>query len=275
MIPNYPRPLDRLLLRGYPRDAVDWPDYVAEYGLTAAQIPDLIRMATDDDLSWLEQDDPRVWGPIHARRALGQLQAAEAVQPLLEELDQNEALDEKDDDWTTEEIPTALAMIGPAGFAAVAAFVRDAHGARWARAGAATALAKIAQAAPSLRDEALRHLTESLEKVTDPVLNGNLVCEIVDLKGIEALPAMREAYLQGRVDPAFLGDFQDVEIALGVRTARSSSHRGPDLGTRFRLGIDGKAPPSSDWARVGRNELCPCGSGIKFKKCCLAKVPKA
>lgn len=24
--------------------------------------------------------------------------------------------------------------------------------------------------------------------------------------------------------------------------------------------------------RVGRNEKCPCGSGKKFKKCCLVKV---
>ena len=23
--------------------------------------------------------------------------------------------------------------------------------------------------------------------------------------------------------------------------------------------------------KTGRNELCPCGSGIKFKKCCLNK----
>ena len=23
--------------------------------------------------------------------------------------------------------------------------------------------------------------------------------------------------------------------------------------------------------RIGRNEVCPCGSGLKFKKCCLGK----
>lgn len=23
---------------------------------------------------------------------------------------------------------------------------------------------------------------------------------------------------------------------------------------------------------IGRNELCPCGSGIKFKKCCIENV---
>jgi uncharacterized protein YecA (UPF0149 family) len=26
--------------------------------------------------------------------------------------------------------------------------------------------------------------------------------------------------------------------------------------------------------RIGRNELCPCGSGIKFKRCCLQKEGK-
>jgi SWIM/SEC-C metal-binding protein len=25
--------------------------------------------------------------------------------------------------------------------------------------------------------------------------------------------------------------------------------------------------------RVGRNELCPCGSGTKFKKCCAGREP--
>jgi uncharacterized protein YecA (UPF0149 family) len=24
--------------------------------------------------------------------------------------------------------------------------------------------------------------------------------------------------------------------------------------------------------KIGRNDLCPCGSGLKFKKCCINKV---
>jgi hypothetical protein len=28
-------------------------------------------------------------------------------------------------------------------------------------------------------------------------------------------------------------------------------------------------------ARVGRNDLCRCGSGRKFKKCCESKTPSA
>ncbi|MFN3387458.1 MAG: SEC-C metal-binding domain-containing protein [Allosphingosinicella sp.] len=25
-------------------------------------------------------------------------------------------------------------------------------------------------------------------------------------------------------------------------------------------------------AKIGRNTTCPCGSGLKFKKCCIAKL---
>lgn len=26
--------------------------------------------------------------------------------------------------------------------------------------------------------------------------------------------------------------------------------------------------------KIGRNKVCPCGSGLKFKKCCIVKVNK-
>lgn len=36
-----------------------------------------------------------------------------------------------------------------------------------------------------------------------------------------------------------------------------------------QAGNKGAAPPSSGASKVGRNDPCPCGSGKKFKKCCL------
>jgi len=29
-----------------------------------------------------------------------------------------------------------------------------------------------------------------------------------------------------------------------------------------------------DYSKVGRNDPCPCGSGAKFKNCCIEKVEK-
>ncbi|GAB6262098.1 YchJ family protein [Photobacterium sp. R1] len=33
--------------------------------------------------------------------------------------------------------------------------------------------------------------------------------------------------------------------------------------------IDGEYPGNAAPVKVGRNDLCPCGSGKKFKKCCM------
>ena len=43
---------------------------------------------------------------------------------------------------------------------------------------------------------------------------------------------------------------------------------------------DGKIPimvqERANWPKkIGRNELCPCGSGKKYKKCCISKYEKA
>jgi len=32
--------------------------------------------------------------------------------------------------------------------------------------------------------------------------------------------------------------------------------------------------PEVDYSDVGRNDPCPCGSGEKFKNCCIDKVEK-
>jgi uncharacterized protein YecA (UPF0149 family) len=45
--------------------------------------------------------------------------------------------------------------------------------------------------------------------------------------------------------------------------------------SRTLLGITTGMKPSKPWIRrrpkIGRNGPCPCGSGKKFKKCCIGK----
>ena len=42
----------------------------------------------------------------------------------------------------------------------------------------------------------------------------------------------------------------------------------PSVPLASRLNL---APVSEQKRRVGRNETCPCGSGKKFKHCCMRK----
>lgn len=41
-----------------------------------------------------------------------------------------------------------------------------------------------------------------------------------------------------------------------------------------RRAVNGE-PFQRDTEPTGRNDLCPCGSGKKFKRCCLPKMRKA
>lgn len=90
---------------------------------------------------------------------------------------------------------------------------------------------------------------------------------------------VRKIYRLGKADTMFLGDFDGFLDALFEETP-------PERQPRF---IDDAITEFSGWAcfqkgplskptigeilswKVGRNEPCPCGSGLKFKKCCLPK----
>jgi len=119
MTTDYSPPVDKLLTYGDCRDLRKWPDYL-ELGLTQEHVPELIRMAIDDDLNWADSDSLEVWAPIHAWRALGQLKAEEAIEPLMELFHELE-----DSDWVGEELPVVYGMIGPEAIPQLATYLSD------------------------------------------------------------------------------------------------------------------------------------------------------
>src|SRR5687767_4648304 len=68
-------------------------------------VPSLIEMATDERLHHADEGSPEVWAPLHSIKMLGELRAAEAVNPLL-------ALMSWDDDWLAEALPHCFGQIG-------------------------------------------------------------------------------------------------------------------------------------------------------------------
>ncbi|MEW5869531.1 MAG: hypothetical protein AB1894_09675 [Chloroflexota bacterium] len=80
------------------------------FGIQSKHIPDLIRMALDEELVQ-DADKPQAYAGIHAWRALGELQAAEAVEPLIGLL--KYADEPYHSDWILEDLPRTLGKIGP------------------------------------------------------------------------------------------------------------------------------------------------------------------
>jgi hypothetical protein len=67
-----------------------------------------------------------------------------------------------------------------------------------------------------------------------------------------------------------LGYIEDVADALAWSNSREFDEDVFDRGD-FAAAWTPSEPVRNPWRDVGRNDPCPCGSGKKFEKCCLAK----
>ena len=288
----YSAPLDQLLALGKPR-AKETHDYAAK-GISSEHIPELIRMATDPELHGADGGSALVWAPVHAWLALGQLRAEAAVAPLLALLHR---IDDVEDDWVESEIPDVLARIGPAALEPAANYLADPNHGMWARTAAADALGNIGNAHPELRERCIAAVAAQLERFSsqDETFNAFLVSTLMNLRAVEIMPLIERAYQADSVDPSVVGYLSDVELELGLQPSNdvlgdydpslSREEQFAELKRKVELiqvenamerempfGLEGDmtvpqpfiAPP-----KTGRNDPCPCGSGKKYKKCCL------
>ena len=249
-------------------DPEDWPDYVAEFGLDPAHIPDLIRLACDTGLSFGNHADDRVmWASMHAWRALGQMRAEDAVVPLL-------ALSKtmEGDEPAAEEIPEVLGMIGPPAIPHIAAYLGDSSNMAVHESAAIDGIRQIVRRNSGCRDECIGILTGMLESdsLERRLANGFAVSVLIDFRAVEAIDTIREAFQRDVIDISIAGDIEDVELDLGLRTRRSTP-RPKYFSAPFAFDgfFDSHADAPLKSAKVGRNDPCPCGSGKKYKKCCL------
>ena len=54
-------------------------------------------------------------------------------------------------------------------------------------------------------------------------------------------------------------------------SAKQTPKQNPKEESEKQAKEEGRPAPASPSSKVGRNEPCPCGSGKKYKKCCLGK----
>ncbi len=212
-------PVAKLLELGEPRYSRDfaWPDY-RSYGLNAEHIPAIIEIATDEALIRLpDESDPRGWGPIHAWRALGQLQAQAAVAPLLRLL-----TEVRDNDWIIEELPDVFALIGPVAFPALLDYLRDPAYPAYARLVAATSLMEMARLHPGVREQSVEALAEQLARYqhNSPGVNSVLIANLVELEAAEKADLIQKVFTEGQVDRFIAGDWRDVKHRLRPSAAR-------------------------------------------------------
>ncbi|HVZ38154.1 MAG TPA: hypothetical protein VHI13_02680 [Candidatus Kapabacteria bacterium] len=152
-------------------------------------------------------------------RALAELQAPEAIEGLLPALSAF-----IDDDWFSDDLPQAYALLGPAAIPALGCYLGDAGNEERARLTAIDCLVKMADHTPAARDQCIAVLCSNLNepRSQNAIFNGPMIMALMEMDGIEALETIRAAFGAGAVDINLTGDLEDVEIYFGVRAERST-----------------------------------------------------
>jgi HEAT repeat protein len=208
--------------------------------------------------------------PLHAAKLLGELQAPEAIGPLLEALSRTEP-----GYLLYEDVRRALeklgGMVAPQALELLARTEEPGY-----REGLLSVLANS-----GVKDERIfEALCEQL-RAADPVLAAFNLAEYGDPRAIEPLT---QALSAQELEPAE-GPFSNqnvIELAAAIEELGGSLE--PSLQDKFdgviaqrerwrtELLRDAVVPrPIQRRERPGRNEPCWCGSGVKYKKCHLSE----
>jgi hypothetical protein len=208
---SYTQPVAELLTLGTGKQLPFTYNYL-RLGFTDADIPELIRLATDETLHSGKASDFATWGALHAWRTLGQLRATAAIEPLL-------SLYEKyaEDDWVTE-LADVFAQIGTACLPYLEAYIHAPHADDFSVLDASSAIVAIGLAHPDVYTQCVHILMDKLAKFNENAMdiNGGLVADLVELDALEAIEVIRYAYEAQRVDPVLAGNLGDVEVELGL-----------------------------------------------------------
>jgi hypothetical protein len=214
---TYTEPVSKLLTLGE-MNWDKWDDY-SEFGFTKEHIPELIRLGTDLRLLVENEDvdDDEVWAPMHAWRILVQIQALEAIEPLVQILDWGEG---SESDLINEGLADALEIFGAPVIEALAAFMNEPGHSLAGYVSASEVLAHIGMEHAENHEHITQIITSALEsnyEENEEEVNGYWISDLLDLGAKNSYPIIKKAFEADKVDVTIVGDLEDVELEWGLR----------------------------------------------------------
>jgi hypothetical protein len=239
---------------------------------------------------------------LHALFLLTEMKAENSLQVVLDILRQDEEyIDYWFSDFLTEGIWESIYTLGFNKLDELFSFLKEPDRYCYCRTEISTALSQIALHHPERRVEVIDRYREMLlfflnhqedDRLIDSEFIGFIIAHILDIEGIELIPEIDEIYTNKLANPGIAGDLDVVIRELNNPTFTYDRRRNlQDIYFRYdeivnswpayapedhsRLKKTKKEhsvsqfPKTSHSTKPGRNEPCPCGSGKKYKKCCL------
>ncbi|MEQ6120347.1 DUF1186 domain-containing protein [Reichenbachiella sp. MALMAid0571] len=256
------------------------------------------RMIEEDD--W---DDELMFFVIHAIFLLGELKSTESLTEVLHVLRQNNAyLRLYLGDFLTEFLWEPIYKIAEGQLDELASFACEPGIDTYAKSEISTVIEQVVYHSPDKKEEAVEWFRKVLtfytqsdieDNVIDSDLIGLMICNVIHVEAEELLPEMEMLFKLGYVSTGICGNYDEIE--RDIKMPSKYSHKMEVLGIVDRYDQitstwSGYNPiedyAESDYAesdhdsypksfpvvnepKIGRNDPCPCGSGKKYKKCCL------
>jgi hypothetical protein len=94
----------------------------------------------------------------------------------------------------------------------------------WGQVAVTEAIKQVGKEYPETRDECVAIMVEALGRYREQAdtLNTYLILNLVELKAVEAADLMEEVFAAELADDTVMGDWQDVQIRLGLLDKRTS-----------------------------------------------------
>jgi len=240
---------------------------------------------------------------LHALFLLGELKATESLENVFQILSQDyDFVDFYIGDFLTEHLDLVLYKIGNKKLDRFKEFVLKPGIDPYIKGVASQMAALIAFHQPERREEIIAWYREIFEfflanteeeDVFDSNLIGLMVADLIDIRAEELLSEIEELFDKNMVDVGVCGDMIDVEEEI-VKSIKKESipeingifkiysilkdeegNMASDLDSDFEEYIKPSshinigAPKAKEAKKIGRNDPCPCGSGLKYKNCCM------
>ncbi|MBU4077810.1 MAG: DUF1186 domain-containing protein [Euryarchaeota archaeon] len=244
------------------------------------------------------------WSPLHAIHILALIKSRESFELLLDIIRYHE-----DDlgNWVTEDASSLLVAFGEDFVEPIKEFTNDETLETFVRLAATSALAALGKKFPRHQDDIKKHLTELLKTTHDGTFAGLVAHDLASFHDPSVIPDIRRAFEDGIIDDPFIPEDEVVAAINGVfsdmdardfkrNTADPLNHfsrenieslhminydEDDEDDDEFEAEIDSVlkddySEPAMEEIKpkeikIGRNNPCPCGSGKKYKKCCMGK----
>ncbi len=251
-----------------------------------------------EESNWTKER-PEFWTPIHAVFILGAIGTQETIAPLITAIKWSEKYNV---DWVFEVFPSIFGKIGMPALESLRQFVQDKEQDWYVRTIALQGLAAVAVYNPEAENDIIFFIhsifTNKEENIDVRVGVANVLLDFKRDEFKESLLAFCEEERRFREKepfPIVAFDEEDVErifstngkhIALYTRDWLSfyDEEHIKKRQERWKTEAEKKVerqyedeseellePPAQETPKIGRNSPCPCGSGKKYKKCCMGK----